>query len=757
MKKKYSFLSALFFLFVGIFISNGLQAKHIVGGDVTYRCKGISGNNVTFEITFTMYRDSRGGGANFDNNAVFGIFKGNGTSWVYYDIENESPTNIGAINIDTGNPCLEVPTGIGVEKGIYKFDVVLERSETQSYMIAYQRCCRNNTIFNILDPDVTGAVFSVVISPLAQATCDNSPTFDEFPPVVICANSLLTFDHSATDIDGDQIEYSFCAPIAAGGIAGVNFGDPEACDGITPNPVNCGPPFDEVRFRLPDYRFDRPLGGDPVVGLNSFTGLISGVPNVLGQFVVGICATTYNQNGDIIGKISRDFQFNVTTCEIAVQAQIDASEIINGEEFIINSCGENTVNIRNLSTDQSKIFSYDWELDVNGDLVEFDTRDISYTFPDTGSYSGFLFLNQEGDFVDCKDSAEVTINIFPEIVADFDFTYDTCVAGPVDFIDESYSGAGDVIKWDWTFENSAKSNEQNPDYLYLTPGIKSVDLVTEDRNECRDSITKDITWFPVPPLIIVDPNQFISCVPATITFNNLSSPIDETYDVIWDFGDGNTVNALSPSHVYEEVGNYSVDVEITSPIGCTTSDNFSDWIRVLESPTAGFTFSPEKPSIFNKTVDFTDESTGAISWLWNFNGIGSLDRNPTFTFPDTGFVEVVQIVTHPTGCTDTAALILDIEPLVILHMPNAFTPNNDGLNDSFKGKGFFDGFKDYQMNVWNRWGEKIFETTNPDQGWNGKKNNNGSNSPVGVYVYTIEYVGPRGEAKELKGHVTLIR
>ena len=61
------------------------------------------------------------------------------------------------------------------------------------------------------------------------------------------------------------------------------------------------------------------------------------------------------------------------------------------------------------------------------------------------------------------------------------------------------------------------------------------------------------------------------------------------------------------------------------------------------------------------------------------------------------------------------------------------------------------------MNVWNRWGEKIYETTDPDQGWNGKKFNSGSNSPVGVYVYTIEYVGPRGEAKELKGHVTLIR
>ena len=117
MKKNYSVFSIFFLVFIGIFISNDLQAKHIVGGEVTYRCKGISGNSVTFEITFTMYRDSKGGGANFDNGAGFGIFKGNGEDWEFVRVRNFNPSNVGAINIDTGNPCLEVPTGIGVEKG----------------------------------------------------------------------------------------------------------------------------------------------------------------------------------------------------------------------------------------------------------------------------------------------------------------------------------------------------------------------------------------------------------------------------------------------------------------------------------------------------------------------------------------------------------------------------------------------------------------------------------------------------------------
>ncbi|MFT6333887.1 MAG: gliding motility-associated-like protein [Halioglobus sp.] len=754
MKKKY--LKYSVFLFVLAFFMMPLQsyAKHIVGGDVTYKFMSRQGGNVTFEVTFTMYRDSQGGGAQFDNQGRFGLFRGNGNSWSHVRTYIENPADIQTIDIDTGNPCLEVPSGIGVQSGVYKFSVTFEVSTTESYMIAYQRCCRNNSIFNILSPEDTGAVFSTTISPFAQAEGDNSPTFNDFPPVVICANSLLNFDHSATDVDGDQIVYSFCTPLSAGGTDGVSVGMADDCTGITPNPMNCLPPFDEVNFRLPQYRFDDPLGNGVNVAQN--TGLISGVPMVLGQFVVGVCATTF-RNGVEIGRLSRDFQFNVTNCEISVQASIGANDIVDGEQFIVNSCGDFDVDFVNLSSDVTKIFSYDWQFDILGDLVEFDTKDISYTFPDTGRYEGVLLLNNSGDFDNCKDTAYLIVNIFPEIIADFEFMYDTCIAGPVDFTNLSTTGAGNILINEWTFEQNEKSDFINPTYMYSAPGVKPIKLAVEDKNECRDSLVQDLTWYPVPSLIIVEPNMFIGCVPSSISFNNLSAPIDSTYDVIWDFGDGTTVNEISPTHIYEEVGNYSISVDITSPLDCQTDTSFGDWIRVLESPEAGFSFTPEMPSIFNRTVDFIDESSGAVSWFYNIDGLGFLERNPTYTFSDTGIVEVVQVVTHPSGCTDSLAILLDIKPLVTLHMPNAFTPNNDGLNDFFKGKGFFDGFQDYRMNVWNRWGEKVYETLDPNVGWNGKKDNSGENSPVGVYVYTIQYTGPRGEANELKGHVTLIR
>lgn len=754
MRKKIKAFGWIVLVLVCMMAPSVLDAKHIVGGDVTYKFVRRSGTTLTFEITFTMYRDSEGNGAEFDEPAVFGLFRGSGNDWTTVSQFTRDPISITTIDIDTGNPCLEVPPNIGVESGVYRFEISFTESATESYMVAYQRCCRNNTINNIIDPQDTGAVFSATISPLAQAQGDNSPTFDDFPPVVICANSLLNFDHSATDVDGDQIVYSFCTPLTAGGTDGVGFGNPLACTGITPDPANCGPPFDLVQFNVPAYTFADPLGNG--VTISQSTGLISGVPQTIGQFVVGVCAITY-RNGIEISRLTRDFQFNVTNCEVAVQARIDATKEEAGKQFIVNSCGENTVDLVNLSSDQTKIFSYLWQIDIGGDTVDFTTRNATFTFPDTGQYLGKLFLNNEGAFDNCKDTADIIINIFPEITADFEFDYDTCVAGPIDLTNLSVSGAGAITANEWTFEDGAFSTEVNPIYLYDTPGVKPIKLAVEDRNECRDSIVKDLTWFPVPPIIVVEPNSFIGCVPSRISFDNLSAPIDSTYDIIWDFGDGTITNELSPSHLYTETGTYSVSVDITSPIGCQIDDSFSEWIRILESPVAGFSYSPEQPSIFNKTVEFFDESENAVSWLWNLGGVGSLDQNPTYTFPDTGRINVLQVVTHLTGCTDTAAIVLDILPLVTLHVPNAFTPNNDGLNDTFKGKGFFDGFQNYEMTIWNRWGELLYQTNDPDDGWNGQKNNSGPNSPIGTYVYAINYTGPRGEIQDLKGHVTLIR
>lgn len=705
-----------------------------------------------------IYRDCNSNGANFDSSigsvdaATITIFEGN-NQFTILSLGDPSVTEIQP-NLD--NPCLTVPPNICVEQGIYTFTTTLPQS-AQSYHISYQRCCRNNTISNINMPAVTGATYTIELKPEAQNICNDSPVFNDFPPIAICVNEPLNFDHSASDDPSSQLVYSFCAPFEGGGVAGSGgpaSGNFEALNGVAPNP-DAPPPYNDVVFIAPTYSPTRPMGGSPLVSINPSTGLITGTPDIEGQFVVGVCVDEY-RNGQLISTVKRDFQFNVTSCMPTVIADIKEDEIINGQEFLINVCGNQDAEIINQSVQQINIDEYFWTFDLGG--TEPDTIltwNAEVSFPDTGQYVGYLFLNP-GTI--CADTATIYINVFPEIVSDFEYVYDTCVAGPIDFSDLSFTGADEIVEWSWNFGDGSFSETPNPSYQYQTPGEKPILLQVTDNNGCKSVLDQTIYWVPAPREIIVEPTTFLGCAPQTIFLNNLSTPIDETYDIFWDLGDGNTSTAISPTHIYEEPGVYSVTLDIISPIGCYIGAEYPNWITVRESPIAGFSFSPTNPSSFNPDVDFFDESQRAVYWEWFINDVSfSLNPNPSYTFPDTGFYEVVQIVTHENACQDTAFRLLDIEPLVTYFIPNAFSPNGDGNNDFFLGKGIFRGITDFEMTIWNRWGELIFQTDDPELAWNGQKNNNGAPSPNGVYVYKIQYTEPRGAVQNLKGFVTLIR
>ncbi len=746
-----------------IFFTLSLQnaeALHIIGGDVVYKCIGLDTirREVEYEITFTMYRDSRSGGAQFDSPANFGVYRGIGSSWSFVrTVANVRVENISDIDIANSNPCILVPVNVGVQKGIYVFTVRLPII-SQSYFISYQRCCRNNTILNLVNPGGTGAAFTTEITPDAQLTCNNSPTFNGFPPVVICVNRPINFNHSASDIDGDSLVYEFCSPVTAGGTDGATTpGSPTACTGVTPNPQNCLPPYQEVVFATPNFSFDRPMGGNPIVFIDSKTGIIGGSPNLLGQYVVGVCVREYRK-GRLIGTLKRDFQFNVTTCEVAVMADLKA-DLNNGNQYSINSCGAFTIDFLNLSTDTRYIQNYFWKFDIKGQEQTYNTRNVSVTFPGLGVYEAVMILNKDlPALAECSDTAYITVNVYPSIKSDYEFTYDTCVAGPIIFKDKSVSEAGPIQKYSWRFDQEGISALRDPTFEFEKPGVKTVRLVAEDINLCKDTTIKQINYFPLPSLIVIEPNTFTGCQPASIFFDNLSTPIDETYKLEWDFGDGSTGSDISPTHLYKETGTFTVKLKLTSPIGCQTFKNWSSLIKVVPSPIAGFSFTPKDPDFSNNKVDFIDESKGGVAYLWKFDTLGvSLIRNPSFIFRDTGVFNIEQIVLHPSGCSDTASAIISIYPVVKLFMPNAFTPNNDGLNDEFIPIGSFVGVRNYNFTIWNRWGERVFLTEETNIGWNGQRNNNGDTASPGVYAYLLEYVDPLGESKLLKGYCTLIR
>jgi len=741
-------------------------AAHIVGGQMIYTCiedDDLNDDVVRFEMVCTVYRDRFSGGAVFDDDADFGVFRRTGPdSWEHvrtvFDLTFQDRDTI---PFNDNNPCVDIPDGIGVEKASYIFQLTLDVIDSE-YMVSYQRCCRNETINNLILPGETGAAFNVIISPEAQRTCDNSPDFDEFPPIFICQNQNLNVDHSATDVDGDDLVYSFCAPLTAGGDNGIGTGS-IACDGVTPNPVDCPPPFDAVAFNDPvgtagGFTILTPLAGDPVVSINPTTGFITGIPQNLGQYVVGVCVQQF-RDGVLIGEIVRDFQFNVVECDPTVIANMEADEIIGVKEFYFKLCGENELDITNLSVKLDKIVSYQWIMDLGAGIFDtVTTRDASFVFPEEGQYTGTLLLN-EG--FDCADTASLLIDVFPPTVPDFSFTYDTCIAGPVVFENLSTTQSNGIVIYDWDFGEGipeAVSSLENPEFTYPTPGIKPVTLTVVDVNACEHTITKNVEYYPVAETLIAIPNSFVGCTPAALTFNNLSEPINEEYTILWDFGDGNTSSELSPIHLYENEGIYTVNLEVTSPIGCYNDRNFPNLIRVKPSPVADFDCSPEEFNSLNNDIFLTDQSLLAERLQWIIPGVGTSDElNPMFSLPDTGVYEINLIAIHESGCPDTMTKFIDVIPLNTLFFPNAFTPNNDGKNDTFKPEGLIEGYSEFELNIWNRWGEMIYTSPDIYQGWNGSKNNVGDPSPIGTYVYTYSYISGRGENETGEGKIILLR
>ena len=600
----YSFIMVLITA-VMFLAPEALQAKHIIGGEVYYDCLGIdsSGNQklATFQITFNMYRDCFGGGAAFDDPARFGLYSGSGSNWNWQETFFAPVTSESFLPIND-DPCVEEPTDVCVEKGVYVFEITVPVID-ESYLLTYQRCCRNNTIVNIENPESTGAVFQVEISPLAQQICNDSPTFDNFPPIVICANTPLVFDHKASDNEGHELVYELCTPITSGGTLGTNEnpGDPNSCFGVTPNPQLCLPTYDDVIFKLPNFSSQNPLGVAAGTTINTFSGLLTANPTITGQFVVGVCVKEY-RNGELLSVVQRDFQFNVTQCQILVYADVGNDEVIKEQEFLIRSCGENEITFENLSEDKNFIEAYLWEFDLGNETVTSNLENPTITFPDIGSYFGQLIINPDSD--DCRDTAKLFIEVFPEIIADYEYEYDTCVAGDVVFDDLSFSGSGIILDWEWDMNEEDTIKNADHSYLFDTPDIKTVKLKVTDINDCTDTKIVDIPYFPIPSQVLVEPSTFEGCRPANITFNNLSIPISDAYDILWDFGDGGQDTVISPRYEYQETGIYSVGLEITSPLGCYTSREYPFWIQVKPSPIANFSYSPDPVTSNNPNCSF---------------------------------------------------------------------------------------------------------------------------------------------------------
>jgi gliding motility-associated-like protein len=272
--------------------------------------------------------------------------------------------------------------------------------------------------------------------------------------------------------------------------------------------------------------------------------------------------------------------------------------------------------------------------------------------------------------------------------------------------------------------------------------------------------TSTVIVFPLAVSFMSVPDT-AGCEDFSVLFTALSN-IGTSY--IWNFGDGSaTQSGSAVTHVYTTPGSYTVSLTTTTAQGCSSTITNNSYIDVYPSPIAAFTATPQPATTTSPTVSFFDQSLGAQTWSWDFGvpfnatDISSM-QNPVYTYADSGFYNVQLIVSNSYGCYDTAVNIIEIQPEFVIYAPNAFTPfNHDGLNDVFMPQGIGIDPNNFEMSIFDRWGNEIFKTNDIRKGWDGRANGGSKLAQIDTYVWKIRTKDYKGNDHDYIGHVTLVK
>jgi gliding motility-associated-like protein len=270
-------------------------------------------------------------------------------------------------------------------------------------------------------------------------------------------------------------------------------------------------------------------------------------------------------------------------------------------------------------------------------------------------------------------------------------------------------------------------------------------------------------------LVIVNPLPVLTITPAVATgcaplcLNVYAGSTTPVTSINWVFTDGQVAgNNDSVSVCFNTAGVFGGTISVTDANGCQNTFTNNSFVTVYPVPAAEFAFDPQPASEANPLITFTDLSTGATitDWLWTFGNAGdssSTLQNPVFDYGVAGSYNASLVVTSNNGCSDTVSHLVVIDPEFILYVPNAFSPNDDGVNETFFPKGIGVDTDEYQMWIYDRWGNMIFTTDEWSKGWNGIVQGKDEVVMQDVYVWKIKLKTWKGEKKSYVGHVTVVK
>ena len=372
----------------------------------------------------------------------------------------------------------------------------------------------------------------------------------------------------------------------------------------------------------------------------------------------------------------------------------------------------------------------------------------------------------------CAESAELVITITPQPAAPNILCYQTatwnpsscqwdisgtplpavnagpdqniCVGSPMTL---SASGSGSY-QWNNGVIDGVPFVQNVPSQTYTVIGVDAYGCTSQDQ------ITVTLVSAPTP---LFGTSASVSCeIPFDVVISN--STQGNIVNCSWNFGNGLLgSNCDGATITYSEIGCYDISLTVTDANGCTNTSTTNNAICLLEQPTASFFAEPAIQDV-NFPINFFNTSVGASSYNWDFGNNTSIifQENPNYTYSEADFYTVTLVALNELGCSDTAKIDVQINEPLLFYVPNSFTPDGKNYNEEFLPV-MTSGFDpwDYELTLFNRWGEIVFVSQNSKIGWNGKYNN--ETCPEGVYVWQIRVRKIDGVQEFHRGHVNLLR
>ncbi len=395
-------------------------------------------------------------------------------------------------------------------------------------------------------------------------------------------------------------------------------------------------------------------------------------------------------------------------------------------------CGLIDTNIFSNPTGGSGDYSYQWNTN------ETDSFAASVS---TGEY--YVDMT-DANYPNCTASDTMWIGIFPYPVADFE-AFPLCDGVPTEFTDSTSISSGSIASWDWDFDDlGSTSTDQNPTYQFSGIANYDVNLSVESDQGCTHDTTITIQIGPRP---FADFDYDNACEDQEVPFENTSAGDYES--IYWSFENGSdSITIEDPVHEFSGAGDFDVTLIAVDSSGAC-ADTLTETVTIYPLPDVVFDANPQvgEPPL---PVDFYNQSTGAVSYEWDFaNGNFSNDPSDTVfeTFDNVGLYDVVLTGLSAEGCSNSYSLVIKVEyPDLQYVIPNVVTPNGDGVNDDF-----FINFiqaretiTSFEIVILNRWGNVIRTSDDPDFEWDGTRDN-GKQVSDGTYFYKVRMSTVKGK------------